>query len=59
MNLLMCTVWNVLTVVVFFMVDRECAALMGNLTVVHKKYSHAKLLGVAKLPHAASLCSAH
>lgn len=30
----------------------------GNLTVVHKKYSLAKLLGVAKLPHAASLCAA-
>jgi hypothetical protein len=52
----------------FSMVNRECAAFManlhskasvGNLTVVHKKYSHAKLLGVAKLPHAASLCSAH
>nr|PNR48423.1 hypothetical protein PHYPA_012899 [Physcomitrium patens] len=46
---------------------KECASLManlhskaseGNLTVVHKKYSLAKLLGVAKLPHAASLCAA-
>jgi hypothetical protein len=40
------------------MVDGECAALMsnlhskasvGDLMVVHKKYSHVKLLGVAKL----------
>lgn len=45
---------------------KECACMMatlhskaneGNLTVVHKKYSLAKLLAVAKLPHAASLCS--
>jgi hypothetical protein len=50
------------------MVDGDCAVLManlhnkanvGNLMVVHKKYFHAKLLGVAKLPHAASLCLAH
>lgn len=46
---------------------KECASLMtvlhsnsgvGNLTVVHKKYSLAKLLSVAKLPHAASLSAA-
>jgi hypothetical protein len=30
----------------------------GNLTVVHKKYSLAKLLAVAKLPHAVSLFAA-
>ncbi|KAG0567129.1 hypothetical protein KC19_7G112700 [Ceratodon purpureus] len=47
---------------------KECASMManlhskaseGNLTVVHKKYSQAKLLSVAKLPYAASLCTAH
>jgi hypothetical protein len=32
---------------------------VGNLMVMKKKYSHAKLLEVAKLPHAASLCLAH
>ncbi|KAG0559661.1 hypothetical protein KC19_10G121300 [Ceratodon purpureus] len=46
---------------------KDCASLMavlhskaaeGNLTVVHKKYSLAKLLAVAKLPHAASLAAA-
>ena len=34
-------------------------ASMGNLMMVHTKYSHVKLMGVAKLSHVASLCSAH
>jgi hypothetical protein len=41
------------------MANLHSKASVGNLMMVHKKYSHVKLMGVAKFPHVASLCSAH